>query len=82
MFNILPYIPLINYKEHWINEKLDVIKLKRNYEMFRDNDGKDIDWNIVEYILSIYYNEKYFGSLEKFTELRLYPNQLINYIQN
>ena len=79
---MLPYIPFLNYRERWVNEKLYKIKLKRNDEMFRDNDGCDIDWSVVKYTLCMYYNDKYFNSTDITIGLRLSPYQLMPYLEN
>ena len=80
MLNILPYIPLFNYKQMWLNDNLNKIKSNRNYIMFKDVEGSDIDWSVVEYSLSILYNMKYFNSDEDCYGMRLHPEKLEKYI--
>lgn len=82
MFNVLPYVPFINYRKKWINDKLNLIKSKRNNQMFKDKDGDVIDWSVVEYTLCLYYNQKYFNSLDTYIGLRLNLHQLIPYLEN
>ena len=80
MLNILPYVPFLNYKQMWLNEKLNQIKLRRNNIMLKDIEGSEIDWSVVEYMLSIYYNMKYFNSDEDCYGMRLHPEELEKYM--
>lgn len=80
MLNILPYVPFLNYKQMWLNKKLNQIKLKRNNIMLKDIEGNEIDWSVVEYMLSIYYNMKYFNSDEDCDGMRLHPEELEQYM--
>lgn len=64
----------------WLNDKLNKIKSKRNYIMFKDVEGSDIDWSVVEYSLSILYNMKYFNSDDNCVGMRLHPEKLEKYI--
>lgn len=81
MKNLLPYIPFLNYKETWINEKLILIQTKRNHKLLIDDEGYEIDWDIVKFALRMYYGEKFFGSRHPYDGLRLNPYRLMAYIE-
>ncbi len=82
MNRVLPYIPFINYKQKWINEKLYIIKSKRNDIFIRDDDGKNIGWSVIEYILCLLYDWEFFGLDFPKDGLRIQPHELKYYLKN
>ncbi len=77
--NLLPYIPFLNYRQHWKNKNLN--KLKSKYTVIKDDENNEMGWSVIDYYLLLAYDEYYFN-IDPGEGLRMSPNKLHKLTKN
>lgn len=81
MFDYIKAYILPGHKKRWINNKLLLIKNKRNNREFVDSEGINISWTVIEYSLYELYNYKFYNINPLCDNLRISPLALNDYIK-